>query len=65
MKIPNSDRCNHCGHPSCDEERGFRIVSEARFKWLLEAVEEYHDMQGDDRWWDWEQAHKKLLKKGE
>jgi Arc/MetJ family transcription regulator len=30
-----------------------------------EAAKQYHEIQGDDDWLDWEEEHKKLLKNGE
>ena len=64
-KINSSDRCPHCGHWSGDEERGFRIYSKARAKWLEKAAKMLENVDGDDDWVDWVDDGEKLTKKGE
>jgi len=73
-KINSSDRCPHCGHWSGDEERGFRIYSKARAKWLEKAAKMLENVDGDDGdgngdgdndWVDWVDDGEKLTKKGE
>jgi hypothetical protein len=61
-KIPSSDRCEHCGHWSGDDEHPFRIYSEARAKWLESAVRQLFECQGDDDWVDWVAEGKRLDK---
>ena len=64
-KINSSDRCPHCGHWSGDEERGFRIYSKARAKWLEKAAKMLENVDGDDDWVDWVDDGETLTKKGE
>lgn len=65
MKIPSSDRCEHCGHWAGDEEIPFRIYSEDRAKWLEEAAKQLLNIEGDDDWVDWIKEGKRLSKIGE
>lgn len=64
-KLHYSDRCEHCGHWSGDSEKGFRIYSEARAKWLEKAANWMYDKEGDDDWVDWMSESIELAKKGE
>jgi hypothetical protein len=64
-KIESSDRCSHCGCWSGDCDQPFRIYSEARAKWLEEAVKQLMQIEGDDDWVDWINEGKELTKRGE
>jgi hypothetical protein len=65
IKIPHSDRCDHCGHPSCDDAIPFVIISKERFDWLMQAAQMVYDSSGDDDWVDWMDEHKDMVKRNQ
>ena len=66
-KIPSSDRCEHCGHWSGDDEVPFRIYSEKRAKWLEAGAGQLkrYCKPWDDDLINWVEEGKQLSKAGQ